>query len=110
MKLLMYLLAGTILSSFSARPVDDDIDGVWMGYYRSTFQKEKLIVKFSSTDKMEFYTGGVDERTRLDGSYRIQGDSVSFTYRTPEGEEIRMQGHFNRWKNFVNGVWKTNDK
>ncbi|MFL5742042.1 MAG: hypothetical protein ACJ75B_17595 [Flavisolibacter sp.] len=106
MKIMMCLLAGTLLTSFTPRPADDDVDGVWMGYYRSDLSKEKLIVKFDSQTKMEFFTGGVDDRTSSEGSYRIQGDSVSISYKMPSGEQITMQGQFNRRKNFVNGIWK----
>jgi hypothetical protein len=34
------------------------------------------------------------------------GDSVSFRYTTPAGDEIIMQGQMNRRKNFVDGTWK----
>jgi hypothetical protein len=110
MKAIMVLLAGSFLTGFSNRPMEDDIDGIWMGYYRSEVIKERVIVKFSNEDKIEFYTGGVDDKTKCNGSYRLLGDSVSFTYKTPEGQEYLMQGHINRRKNFVDGVWKTNDK
>ena len=111
MKPMIYLLAATIMTSFSHKPIDNtDIDGIWMGYYRSQYIKEKLIVKFGQTDRMEFYTGGVDDRTRAEGSYRIQGDSVSLSYQTAEGEVISMKGHFNRRKSYVDGVWKGADR
>lgn len=111
MKTMIMLLAGSILASFTNRPVDDDeIGGVWMGYYRSQIIKERVIVKFNDSDHMEFYTGGISDPARSEGSYRILGDSVSFTYRTPEGEVITMEGRFNRRRNFVDGVWKENDK
>jgi hypothetical protein len=106
MKLLALLLAGGLLTSFANRPADDEIDGVWMGYYRSQMIREKLIIKFNTETKMEFYTGGVDDRTRTEGSYHINGDSVSITYRSPQGEEMTLKGHFNYRKNFVDGVWK----
>ena len=80
------------------------------GYNRSDFTKEKVIVKLNADDRMDFYTGGIDDRTRLEGTYRIYGDSVSFSYTTAEGEEIVMQGHFNRRKTYMNGVCKTNNK
>jgi hypothetical protein len=109
MKLLIYLVAGTLMTGFTDRRAND-IDGIWMGYYRSEIIKEKVIVKFNQSDKMEFFTGGVDDRTRSEGSYRIQGDSVLLTYRTPEGEVIVMKGRFNRRKNYVDGTWKGNDR
>jgi hypothetical protein len=109
MKRLVYLLAGTVLLSFTKHRADD-IDGIWMGYYRSEMVKEKVIVKFSSQDRMEFYTGGVDDRTKCIGSYRLLGDSVSFTYTTPDGQQFRMQGHLNYRKTYLDGVWKTNDR
>src|SRR5678810_14060 len=95
MKMLFCLLAGTVLTSFINKPVNnDDLDGYWMGYYRSDITKEKVIVKLDANDRMDFYTGGIDERTRLEGTYKISGDSVSFTYKTTDGEEVVMQGHF----------------
>src|SRR5215213_846375 len=109
MKMIIWLLAGSLLTGFTNKQ-EDEIDGIWMGYYRSEMVKEKVIVKFSNEDKLEFYTGGVDDKTKCDGTYRLLGDSVSFTYVTPAGEEFLMQGHINRRKNFVDGVWKTGDK
>jgi hypothetical protein len=98
-----------MLTSFSNGPEDNDIDGIWMGYYRSDMLKEKVIIKLNSEDRMEFYTGGVDDRTKLEGTYRILGDSVSFYYKTADGENMLMQGHFNRRKNFVDGICRTNE-
>ena len=111
MKTLFVLLAGTILTSFVNKPVDnDDLDGYWMGYYRSDINKEKVIVKLDANDRMDFYTGGIDDRTRLEGTYKIDGDSVSFSYKTVDGGVVTMQGHFNHRKTYMDGVCKTNDK
>jgi hypothetical protein len=110
MKLLFCLLAGTMLTSFNSKPRVSDLDGYWMGYYRSEMTKEKLIIKLDANDRMDFYTGGIDDRTRLQGTYKIYGDSVSFSYTTAEGEQILMQGHFNRRKTYMDGVCKTNNK
>ncbi|HEY6956523.1 MAG TPA: hypothetical protein VI385_14835 [Flavisolibacter sp.] len=111
MKTLFVLLAGTILTSFVNKPVDnDDLDGYWMGYYRSDINKEKVIVKLDANDRMDFYTGGIDDRTRLQGTYKIDGDSVSFSYKTVDGELVVMQGHFNHRKTYMDGVCRTNDK
>jgi len=111
MKILFCLLAGIVLTSFITRPVDnDDLDGYWMGYYRSDMTKEKVIVKLDVDDQMDFYTGGIDDRTRLQGTYRIFGDSVSFSYKTVDGEEVVMQGHFNRRRTYMDGICRTNNK
>jgi len=111
MKTIFFLLAGTILTSFNYKPVDnDDLDGYWMGYYRSDDNKEKVIIRLASDDRMDFYTGGIDDKTRLEGTYKIYGDSVSFSYTTADGEEVVMQGHFNRRKTYMDGVCKTNNK
>jgi hypothetical protein len=111
MKAIIYLVSAAILTSFSYKPQDNgDINGIWMGYYRSQFIKEKVVVKFDESAKMEFFTGGVDDRTRLEGSYSISGDSVSFSYKTPEGEVINMKGRFNRRMNYVEGTWKGDDR
>jgi hypothetical protein len=111
MKTLFVLLAGTILTSFVNKPVDnDDLDGYWMGYYRSDINKEKVIVKLDANDRMDFYTGGIDDRNRLEGTYKIDGDSVSFSYKTVDGELVVMQGHFNHRKTYMDGVCRTNDK
>ena len=111
MKTIFFLLAGTILTSFNYKPVDnDDLDGYWMGYYRSDDNKEKVIIRLASDDRMDFYTGGIDDQTRLEGTYKIYGDSVSFSYTTTDGEEVLMQGHFNRRRTYMDGVCKTNNK
>ena len=110
MKTLFCLLAGTVFTSFVNKPVENDLDGYWMGYYRSEMLKEKVIVKLDSDDRMVFYTGGIDDRTKLEGTYKIYGDSVSFKYTTTDGEEVIMQGHFNHRKTYMDGICKTNDK
>jgi hypothetical protein len=106
MKAIFSLLAIALLAGFTNEREADEIDGLWMGYYRSGMVKEKVIVKFSNKDKIEFYTGGADEQTRCDGTYYLSGDSVSFRYTTPAGAEFTMQGHMNRRRNFVDGTWK----
>ena len=110
MKAIICLLAVSLLAGFTSRPEENEIDGIWMGYYRSETMKEKVIVKFSNKDKIEFYAGGVDEKTKCDGTYRLLGDSVSFTYTTPAGDQFTMEGHMNRRKNFVDGVWQNKDQ
>jgi len=81
-----------------------------MGYYRSDINKEKVIVKLDANDRMDFYTGTIDDQSRLEGSYKIFGDSVSFSYKTVDGEEVVMQGHFNRRKTYMDGVCTMNKK
>lgn len=110
MKRVMYVLTALVLTSFTPMPEDENIDGVWMGYYRSEFSKERLIVKFNEKEKTEFYTGGVDDRTRTEGTYHILGDSVSISYITPDGTRMILEGNFNHRKSFVDGVWKVNNK
>jgi len=110
MKTLLCLLAGTVLTSFINKPVENDLDGYWMGYYRSEMMKEKVIVKLDSDDKLIFYTGGIDDRTKLEGTYKIYGDSVSFQYTTADGEEMLMQGHFNYRRTYMDGIYRTNNK
>jgi hypothetical protein len=109
MKVMIYLLAGFLLTSFAIKK-KNEIDGIWLGYYRSDIIKEKVIVKFNAEDKLEFYIGGVDDRTKCNGSYQLLGDSVSFTYTTPEGEEYIMQGHISYRKNYLDGFWKSKGK
>ena len=110
MKTLFVLLVGTVLSSFTGKPVNnDDLDGYWMGYYRSNMSKEKVIVKLDANDRMDFYTGGIDDQKRLEGTYKISGDSVSFSYKTVDGELVVMRGHFNSRKTYMDGVCRTND-
>lgn len=109
MKTLIYLLVGIGLMSFAGHQSDDLMKGIWKGYYRSELIKEKVIVKFNNESKIEFYTGGVDERTMLPGIYQLEGDSVSFSYVTNEGEEFFMKGHVNDRRNFLDGTWITSD-
>lgn len=107
MKALLCILAATILTSFGARPMNDDLDGYWMGYYLT---KEKMIIKLNDNQRMEYYTGGIDDRTRVEGSYKISGDSVLITYQSFDGESVVMQGHYHRRRNCIEGSCKTNDK
>ena len=110
MKALFCLLTGFILASFMNKPTDEDLDGYWMGYYHSDMSKEKVIIKLDQEDRMDFYTGGIDDRTKLEGTYHIYGDSVSFSYKTPDGEEVLMQGHFNHRRTYMDGICRTNNK
>ena len=110
MKNLIYLLACVIALGFTSKKMEDDINGIWMGYYRSDLIKEKVIVKFDNERKLEFYTGGVDDRTRSLGTYVMQGDSVIFTYTSKEGQQFIMKGLMNRGKNYLDGSWQTNDQ
>lgn len=98
------------MTGFVNKPTDDELDGFWMGYYHNELVKEKVIVKLVSEEKMEFYTGGINDKTRIEGTYKTYGDSVSFVYQTPGGEKILMQGHFNYRKNAMDGICRTNDK
>lgn len=110
MKTLVCLLAGVVLAGYTNNKVsDDDLDGYWMGYYRSQMDKEKVIIKLDADDRMDFYTGGIDERTKLEGTYKISGDSVSFKYTTPDGEQMVMQGHFNNRRTYMDGICRTNN-
>ena len=109
MKALVCLVASALfLTGFNVKDDDPKIDGIWLGYYRSDVVKEKMVIKFSSQDKLEFYAGGVDEESKCNGSYQLMGDSISFKYTTPEGKEFVMQGQISRRKNYVDGVWQTN--
>ena len=110
MKALLFLMTATVFTSFVNRPVDDDLDGYWMGYYHSDISKEKVIIKLDGDDRMDFYTGGIDDYTKLEGSYKIFGDSVAFSYKTVDGEEVVMQGHFNHRRTYMDGICRTNNK
>lgn len=109
MKAILYLVASLVLVSFTSHQ-NDEMDGIWMGYYRTGLAKEKVIVKFSTADRMEFYAGGVNESNKCTGSYKLFEDSVSFTYRNAEGQEFVMKGHLNSRKTYVDGVWKNDEE
>lgn len=111
MKALLCISVATLLTSFGSKPMNtDDLDGYWMGYYRSELLKEKLIIKLNDNHRMEYYTGGIDERTRVEGTYKITGDSVLIAYQSSGGENILMEGHFNRRRNYIDGSCKINNK
>ena len=109
MKTILYLAFTMVLVSFS-RHDSNEIDGIWMGYYRTDESKEKVIVKFNAQDQMEFYTGGFDEHSMCMGSYKLVGDSISFTYKNPEGQEFYMSGNINSRKTYVDGTWKNDQE
>ena len=110
MKIVLFLLAATVFAGFSNKPADEELDGYWMGYYRSNTSKEKVIVKLNSGAQMDFYTGGIDDHTKREGTYQIKGDSVYFSYKSANGEDVSMQGHFNRRKTYMDGICRTNNK
>ena len=110
MKAIICLLAGAfLLTGFRAIDNSEKLDGIWLGYYKSEKVKEKILIKFGTEDRMEFYAGGVDEDAKCNGSYRLLGDSVSFTYTNAMGEEISMKGTISRKLNYVDGIWKSKD-
>ena len=106
-KIIGFLTGAVLLTSFSLKE-DDPISGIWIGYYKSNLTKQKMMVKLSSDDHIEIYAGSFNEQPQSNGSYKLAGDSISFTYTTPDGDEYLMQGHVNRRKNYVDGVWKSN--
>lgn len=112
MKTILFVLAGTILTSFVNKPVDkSDLEGYWMGYYMTDASKEKVIIKLDTdNDRMEFYTGGIDDSKKVDGSYKIYDDSVVLNYQAASGEKILMQGHYNPRRNFIDGVCRINNQ
>ena len=108
MKKIIGLLAGAILlTSFSLKE-DVVLDGIWIGYYKSDLSKQKMMVKLGTDDQIEIYAGGFNEQPQSNGSYKLVGDSISFTYTTPEGNVYRMQGYVSRKKNYVDGIWTSN--
>lgn len=111
MKALLCILTGTMLASFAGKPVNhDDLDGYWMGYCRSDVTKIKVIIKLDDNQRMEYFTGGIDDRTRVEGTYKITGDSVVIAYKSSSGESILMEGHYSWRRNYIEGVCKTNNQ
>lgn len=108
MKNIIGVLAGVVLLTGFTFKEGDSVDGIWLGYYKSDLVKEKLIVKLGSDDHIEIFTGSFSEQPRCNGSYKLMGDSISFTYITPEGDVYLMQGHVSRRKNYVDGAWTSN--
>ena len=109
MKTIMYLIAATVLNSATVKTEENEIDGVWIGSYRLNSIQQKVTVKFNSSDKMQFFTGGITDET-TEGSYNLFADSISFIYHAPDQTDILMLGRFNRKKTFICGVWKINNK
>ncbi len=111
MKMMIWFLAGAFfLSGFTLKNDEVKIDGIWLGYYKSDAVKEKMVIKFCSQDKLEFYAGGVSEESLCDGSYQLLGDSISFTYKSIDGIEYVMRGQISQRKNYVEGVWSSTGK
>jgi hypothetical protein len=108
MKTILYLIAATVLTSATLKTDESDINGIWVGSYRSGSIFSKFNVKFN-TDRMEFFTGGVTDET-TEGSYQLFSDSVSFIYHSPDQQDILMLGRFNRKRTFICGIWKVNGK
>jgi len=110
MKAIVMVLAGALLASFSDRQVET-LDGIWTGVYKTDNVREKVLVKFEPKNQVELYNGDVIESNKFTGSYQLQGDSVlTFTYQSSDGKQYTMQGHINKGKTYVDGVWETSDK
>jgi len=110
MKTIAYVMAAVLMLSFSTQQTVA-IDGIWTGIYRADNVREKVWVRFAPQNTVELYNGDVVEGNKLSGTYQLQGDSVlKVTYQTEDGKQYTMQGHINRKRNYVDGVWETSDK
>lgn len=109
LKSITYLFAVTVLTSATVKTEQSGIDGVWIGSYRLNSIQQKVTVKFNSSDRIEFFTGGITDETS-EGSYNLFADSISFIYHSPDQQDILMLGRFNRKKTYICGVWKINNK
>jgi hypothetical protein len=110
MKKFIYILAGIGLFSF-ANPGSEPVEGIWMGTYETDASMENVVLKFDAEHGAELYRGTVDEANRMVACYRMQGDSLLVvTCQAPSGEAFKMEGHFNKRMNYLDGTWQTNDK
>jgi hypothetical protein len=107
MKKIFGLLAGAVLLTGFSFKEGDPLDGLWIGYYKSDLTKQKIIVKLSADDHIEFYAGGFNEQPQCNGSYKLTGDTLSFTYTAPGGDQYVMKGHVSRKKNYIDGIWNS---
>jgi hypothetical protein len=110
MKRIFYLLSGAFLLSFSNKTDEEPLDGIWMGAYESENTMENVVVKLGDKNQLEFYQGDLDEKNKVIGTYHLQGDSVTISYKTTDGKEFNLTGHVNYRKTFVDGKWVANDK
>lgn len=108
MKSLVLVLSGIFLLSFTN--MNDTIEGVWIGAFKSDVDRENMVVKFVSGHEMEIYSGEVKEEKKVVVSYKLEGDSaLHFTFKSPEGDQVTMHGTINKRKNFMEGSWETSD-
>ena len=111
MKAIAFVVAGALFSGFTYKNDVDSLDGIWTGVYRSDNLREKVLVKFESRNQVELYNGDVIDSNKFTGTYELKGDTVlTFSYHTLDGKRYTMEGHINKRKNYVDGVWQTSDK
>jgi hypothetical protein len=104
------LIISTTLLSFSVNDRKAAIYGIWKGAYGMGNQVKKTWVYLEPNSAMKFYEGEIKPQNKLSGSYTLLGDTaILFTCKNKEGKEIKMEGRLNRTKNFVDGVWESND-
>lgn len=110
MKVIVFLMAGAVLTSFKGKEVNH-VDGIWTGVCRTDNLREKVLVRFEDQNQIELYNGDVNENNKLTGTYTLEGDSVlKFSYQTADGKAYTMRGHINKRKNYVDGAWEASDK
>lgn len=110
MKAIVFVVAGALLAGFTYKD-NQSLDGIWTGIYRTDNSREKVLVKFEPQNQVQLYNGDVDDANRITGTYELKGDTVlTFTYLASDGKQYTMNGHINKRRNYVDGVWRTSDK
>ncbi len=110
MKNIIYSLAALLLVSFSSNNVET-FGGLWTGAFRTDMSREKVYVRFDEQNKLQLYSGVVEENNRSVGTYEVLGDTaLVFNYSRADGKTVTMRGAINKRKTYVDGTWETSDK
>ncbi len=109
MKKVIYGLAALVLVSFSSNNVET-FGGLWTGAFRTDMSREKVYVRFDEQNKLQLYSGMVEENNRSVGTYEVLGDTaLVFNYSRSDGKTVTMRGVINKRKTYVDGTWETSD-
>ena len=105
------LIISTTLLGFSLKENNNEVFGIWKGAYGMGNNIEQTWVYLGPHNSMKFYGGYMKPENSMTGTYTLQGDTaiVFICKKKNSNQQLKMKGNLNRTKNFVDGVWESND-
>jgi hypothetical protein len=107
----IFIIISTTLLSFSIKEKNDAVYGIWKGAYGMGNNVEQTWVYLGPKNTMKFYGGYMKPENSMTGTYKLEGDTsiVFICKKQNSNQQLKMKGNLNRTKNFVDGIWESND-